>query len=170
MSNELESFCAVGPADEAVVDTVRGVAEDACRVAAEVLETMFFAQAVPAACSHDWLSSAVSDRIAFEGSHSGELRLSVSAEAADSLASAFLGLDPPELTEALRAQVILELTNILCGAIMSHLWPESKLALRPPEIAAAKPPDFGSALHRCFELPEGKLALWLEWQEGPLES
>ena len=94
------------------------------------------------------------------------MRLSVSRDAADSIASAFLGLEPVELTERLRAQVILELANILCGAILSHLWPESKVALGVPEIAAEEPP-FNGAPHRCFELPEGKLAVWIHWSEAP---
>lgn len=157
MSHELEFLCESGSADPALVDA-------ASAAAAEVMETMFFAEAVPCGCSHDWLTAAVSDRIVFEGSHSGELRLCVSEEAANSLACAFLGVDPPESTEPLRAQVILELTNILCGAIMSRLWPESKLSLTPPEAAANREP-FIAALHRCFDLAEGKLALWLEWRE-----
>jgi CheY-specific phosphatase CheX len=142
---------------ESLVDVVS-------RVLAEVLETMFFAEAVAADCAHDWLSSAVGARIGFAGSHLGELRLSVSRDAADSIACAFLGLEPLEITEPLCSQVILELTNILCGDILSHLWPESKLALGPPELSAEEPAVEG-ALHRCFELPEGKLALWIRWSE-----
>ena len=108
------------------------------RVPAEVLETMFFAEAIPADCGHEWLNAAVGARIRFEGSHRGEMRLSVSGAAADSIACAFLGLEPPELTEPLRAQVLLELANILCGAILSHLWPESKVALGRGAILATK--------------------------------
>ena len=135
------------------------------RVTAEVLETMFFAEAVAADCSHAWLNAAVGASIRFEGSHLGKMRLSVSGEAADSIACAFLGLEPEELTEPLRAQVILELTNILCGDILSHLWPHSKLALDPPELSAEEPALEG-ALHQCFELPEGRLAIWIHWSES----
>src|SRR4029077_9711129 len=86
-------------------------------VFAEVLETMFFTEALPPECSHAWLSAALEVRIRFEGSHFGEMRLGISREAADSIACAFLGLEPLEITDALRTQVLLELTNILCGAI-----------------------------------------------------
>src|SRR5579864_7124275 len=72
----------------------------------EVLETMFFADAVAANCSHQWLGSALGARRRFAGSHWGEMRLRVSPDAADSIACAFLGLEPLELTELLRAQVI----------------------------------------------------------------
>src|SRR5271170_6415974 len=104
------------------------------QVAAEVLETMFFAAAEVAGCEHGWLSGASCARIRFEGSHSGEMLLGVSVEAVDPIAASFLGLDPMELTDAQRGQVIQELSNILCGATVSHLWPESKLALSSPEL------------------------------------
>jgi hypothetical protein len=135
------------------------------RVPAEVLETMFFAEAVAAECGHAWLSLAVEVRIRFEGSHRGDMRLSVSRDAADSIACAFLGLEPLEITEPLCVQVILELANILCGAILSHVWPESKVALGAPEISTEEP-LFNDALHRCFELPEGKLAVWIHCSEA----
>ena len=90
---------------------------------------MFFAEAVPSACCHDWMGRLFRLASRFDGSHSGEMRLSASLDAADSIACAFLGLDPGEVIPAARVQVILELANILCGAILSQLWPESKLAL-----------------------------------------
>jgi CheY-specific phosphatase CheX len=138
--------------EPAAGDTVR-------QVAAEVLETMFFTEAELAACEHAWLETALCGRIQFEGSHSGDMQLAVSAEAADPIAASFLGLDPMELTDVERGQVIQELTNILCGAMLSHLWPESKLALASPELTVWQEwPDAG-ALHRCFMIPEGMLAI-----------
>jgi CheY-specific phosphatase CheX len=128
-------------------------------VAAEVLETMFFTEAEAAACEHGWLATAHCARIRFEGSHLGEMLLGVSAEAADPIASSFLGLDPMELTDAQRGQVIQELSNILCGAMLSHLWPESQLALLSPELEPWREWAAEGALHRCFQLPEGMLAI-----------
>ena len=85
--------------------------------------------------------------------------LGVSAEAADPIAASFLGLDPMELTDAQRGQVIQELSNILCGAILSKLWPESKLALSSPKLSLWQEwPDAG-ALHHCFAIPEGLLGI-----------
>lgn len=158
MSEPVEQLCESVAAPESFVDAVS-------RVLAEVLETMFFAEAIATDCGHDWLSSAVGARIGFAGSHLGELRLSISRDAADSIGCAFLGLEPLEITEPLCTQVILELTNILCGDILSHLWPESKLALGPPELCAEEPAVEG-ALHQCFEVPEGKLAVWIRWSEA----
>jgi len=166
MSEHVDQLCEPegapeGPAPETLADVLR-------RVPAEVLETMFFAEAVAAGCNHAWLSSAVGVRIRFGGSHFGDMRLSVSRDAADSIAGAFLGLEPLEITEPLAAQVILELANILCGAILSQVWPESKVALGAPEISteiSMEETCFEGAPHRCFELAEGKLAVWIRCSE-----
>jgi hypothetical protein len=138
--------------EPAAADTVR-------HVAGEVMETMFFTEAEPVECEHRWIGSARSARLHFEGSHFGEMLLGLSGEAADPIAAGFLGLDPMELTDAQRGQVVQELCNILCGALLSHLWPESKLTLGSPELTRWEDWPSPGALHRCFLLPEGKLAI-----------
>jgi hypothetical protein len=152
MPEELEQFCAAESPGE-----LASILEE---VVAEVLATMFFADAEPAPCDHVWLDSAVSARLGFEGTHFGEALLSVSRPAAESAAAAFLGLDEKETTEMERCQVILELANILCGAVLSRLWPESKLTLSAP-IPDSSHTDLEGALHRCFSMPEGNLACWI---------
>lgn len=129
------------------------------QVAADVMETMFFTEAEPVACEHAWLQAAPTARIRFSGSHHGEMRLGVSLEAADPIAASFLGLEPAELTDAQRGQVIQELANILCGALLSRLWPESTLALSSPELTGWEDSPPQGALHRCFIIPEGMVAL-----------
>jgi Chemotaxis phosphatase CheX len=133
-------------------DTIR-------QVMAEVMEAMFFTEAELAACEHAWLGTARCARIRFGGSHFGEMLLGVSVEAADPIAASFLGLDPMELTDTQRGQVIQELSNILCGAILSKLWPESKLALSSPELTLWREWSNPGTLHHCFVIPEGKLAI-----------
>ena len=130
-------------------------------VPAEVLETMFFTEAVRAGCAHEWLPEAVSIEVGFRGSHIGLMRMRVSWSAAESVASAFLGIEQRELTEALVTGVSLEFGNILCGAILSRLWRESNVVLDPPKSSIDDSPATG--LHRCFDLPEGKLAVWMDW-------
>jgi hypothetical protein len=131
-----------------------GAADTVRHVVAEVLETMFFTEAEPAACAHLWLEGAPCASVRFEGSHFGEMLFGLSVEAADPIAAGFLGLDPMELTAAQRGQVMQELCNILCGALLSHLWPESKLALGSPELTTWQEWTAPGALHRCFTLPE----------------
>jgi len=139
----------------------------AAQVAAEVLETMFFTEAEPAACEHAWVRAAQTARIRFSGSHHGEMLLGVSEEAADPIAASFLGLEPAELTDAQRGQVIQELTNILCGAVLSRLWPESTLALSSPELTTWEEWPPGGALHRCFIIPEGMVAISVRLEAAP---
>src|SRR5258708_7135276 len=105
MPNELKAA--------AVENTIPELADTLSQVAAEVLETMFFTEALVTDCEHAWLASAVSAHIHFKGSHHGDMLLSVSSEAADSIAPSFLGIDPSETTGAERGEVILELSNIL---------------------------------------------------------
>jgi CheY-specific phosphatase CheX len=129
------------------------------RVAAEVLETMFFTEAEEAPCDHIWLEIACCARIHFEGSHFGEMLLGVSVEATDPIAASFLGIETEELTDALRGQMVQELANILCGAMLSRLWPESTLALSSPELSGWLAWPAGGTLHCCFATPEGRLAI-----------
>ncbi len=132
-------------------------------VVAEVLATMFFSDAEPCLCDHNWLHSGISAQLRFEGTHFGEALLTVSHPAAQSIAAGFLGLDPEETTEALCAHVILELANILCGAVLSRLWPESKLTLSAP-VPETWLAGIDNAAHRCFNLPEGALAFFIRLQ------
>ena len=128
------------------------------RIGAEVLETMFFDEAVTTPCDHGWIPSAVSVRLVFEGSHCGNFLLSISPEVARSIAPAFLGIDPAEVSEGQSSQVLLELANILCGSVLSHLWPDSELTLGAPELVGVGEP-IEAALHECFRLTEGMLSV-----------
>jgi hypothetical protein len=136
------------------------------RVAAEVLETMFFTEAVAGGCDHASSPPDISVRIDFEGSHAGEFVLGVPLSAARPIAAAFLGLAEDEIAEKECNQVIFELANILCGAVLSNRWPDSRLSLAMPELVAGGPPREG-ALHRCFTLPEGVLALTIACANEP---
>jgi hypothetical protein len=84
--------------------------------------------------------------------------LSVPPGTARSIAAGFLGVDPEEMSETQPGEVILELANILCGALMSTLWPESNLSLGTPELVSAEH-SFPAAMHCCFSLPEGMVAV-----------
>jgi len=154
--------------DEAVEIDMSGQEADykgaLTRVSGEVLETMFFSEVIPAECEHSWLESAVAVQVTFDGSHCGDMWLAVGEEAVPELASAFLGLDPGEAGEMESSQVMLELANILCGSILSSLWPESSLQLDPPKRAPWG--CSGSAVwHCCLMLPEGRLAISIRLTE-----
>jgi len=128
------------------------------RIGAEVLETMFFDEAVATPCDHSWIPSAASVSVAFEGSHYGEFLLSVSPEVARSITPSFLGVDLEDVADGQGSQVLLELANILCGSVLSHLWPESDLRLAAPELIRAER-AIEDIAHQCFVLQEGMLAI-----------
>ena len=129
-------------------------------MAAEVLETMFFNEAV--ACGmRAWLALARQFR-PISASMDRILERSCSVfrpRRRDSIAAGFLGLDPEEMTAAQPGEVILELANILCGALMSHLWPESKPVARHSRNWQRRAWSFRDAMHRCFTLPDGMVAV-----------
>lgn len=128
------------------------------QVAAEVMETMFFTEALVTDCDHGWLGRAFTACVNFDGTHCGQVFLAISTEAAQSIAAGFLGLDTSELAGTQIEGVILELANIFCGAAMSRFWPESSLTLEAPELVEAELPVAG-VWHRCFTMPEGMLAV-----------
>ena len=152
MPHELEQLEAAG--QEAEFTATLG------RVSAQVLETMFFSEAVAVECQHDWVAGAASVRVNFDGSHSGQMWLALSADAVPPIASAFLGLEAEETSPEQCSQVICELANILCGAVLSSLWPESRLQLDAPQLIA---PECGGqgVWHCCLALEEGTLAIWI---------
>jgi hypothetical protein len=139
----------------AEIEAVLATAVDALQ---EVLGTMFFSDAVPVECRHaaenDWISA----RVSFSGVPAGEMRLLLSANLAAVFAAAFLGIDESEVTGESSNQVICELANMVCGAILSRLHPDSLVALSAPELA---PVDFDrpGGVHQCFAIPEGTLAI-----------
>jgi hypothetical protein len=138
-------------------------------VTGEVLETMFFSTAAAIDCDHsgqlplneEWTSS----RVRFAGLPSGELRVMLSRELARSIAAGFLGSDPEEVTAEAEGQVGCELGNMICGAVLSRLHPDSRVALAPPELT---PVNFGggNGIHQCFETPEGKLSINMVLEHG----
>jgi len=141
----------------AEIEAVLATAVDALQ---EVLGTMFFSDAVPVACRHDAENDWISARVRFSGAPAGEMRLTLSANLAAVLAAGFLGIDESEVTGEAGGQVICELANMICGAILSRLHPDSLVALSAPELA---PVDFGrpGGIHRCFAIPEGTVAIEL---------
>jgi CheY-specific phosphatase CheX len=131
-------------------------------VTREVLETMFFAEAEPVACRH---GACIAARVRFTGEQltgrtGGELMVMLSRDLARSASAGFLAEEVDQVTEEQVSQVSCELANIICGAILSRLYPHARVALGSPELT---PPDFDSAVsqcaHQCFETPEGMLAV-----------
>ena len=118
--------------DRALLSEQLGVA------ATEVLETMFFASVD--LCEDeagDSLGDSGADRIGasldFHGACAGRLALSLDRAAAEGLAANFFGGVGEGGPEEDSQSVMVELTNMVCGAMLSHLDKNSIFCLDTPQ-------------------------------------
>jgi len=138
------------------------------------LETMFFA--APDTVSMDPRRPAgalITARLAFRGTPDGWSWLVVSDALARTLAANFLGCEDDALLLASSViDVMMELANIMCGAVLSRMESGVNFDIGPPESHPVRAdeagPDFaaGSACSCRFEFPEGALIGFLAFQEA----
>lgn len=130
-----------------------------------VLETMFFS--APLGPAEAETGDAVLEaRLAFHGVSSGTLTVRLSESGARMLASGFLGEDEEMLTDSQPGQVVCELANMLCGALVSKLESDERFDLDSPELIPAGSEDAASldaplAARQSFELENGTLTVTL---------
>jgi CheY-specific phosphatase CheX len=133
-----------------------------------VLETMFFT--VPFGISQEEVgSSSVKVRVAFRGCPSGELDVCVSDRSARILASSFLGEDEEHLTAIQSGEVVCEMSNMLCGSLISRLESEQSFDLDSPQIILHETEFEGDSTtctvgRECFEIEGGTLTVSLHLQ------
>ncbi len=130
-----------------------GILRDA---AAQVLETMFFTSILGERDAPPE-NPAVDARVSFRGAPSGRFGVRLSGDAARSIAGNFLGAeDESELTAAQIDEVVCEMANMICGAVLSRIESDSSFDIAKPELAPA-----GGALMQSFELDNGALMVSL---------
>lgn len=140
----------------------------------EALGTMFFAEP-------DTISSSaarpggdlVSCSLTFRGAPCGRFNALVSAPLAHSLAANFFGVEADcHLAPGQVLEMIGELTNIICGAVLSELECSSNFDLSTPApvvIPANEPgPDFntGHPVSCRLDMPQGAVVLHLAFEES----
>jgi CheY-specific phosphatase CheX len=133
----------------------QALAATTCNVIEDILETMFFSTAVAVECCH--LPGAISARVRFDGEASGEFELLLTRGVARQYASAFLGVEESDLPSSAEAEVSCELANMICGAALSRVHPDSVVRLHAPRIG--DPAARLDGVHQCFETPEGVLSI-----------
>jgi CheY-specific phosphatase CheX len=136
--------------NQALSDNTRLVIED-------VLETMFFSTAVAVDCRHE--PGSIAARLRFTGDPSGDFELTLSSGVARQFACSFLAVDEPDLPSSAESEVACELANMICGAALSRIHPDSIVKLSAPALADPASPLAGA--HQCFETPEGVLSVTL---------
>ena len=106
----------------------------------EVLETMFFSTADPAS---DYPPEEIESFeqlpaymvvVDFLGRPSGRFWIRATRATAAALAADFLGLDRDEIDDERSLQTVLELSNMLCGSVVSRVESDAAFALNPPRL------------------------------------
>jgi CheY-specific phosphatase CheX len=127
----------------------------------EVLETMFFLGAMQV---DDGATGANVLRVAltFDGDPPGRLLLRIPRETAAALAANFLGEDPCAVSEQQVAEVAGELSNMICGAVLSRIEGTTTFRLATPQFLSADPPVSASAQTVHLDIGEGPITITFE--------
>jgi CheY-specific phosphatase CheX len=106
----------------------------------EVLEQMFFVRPLSDPTREDLLDSPhlIAD-VDFAGEPSGHLILSVSQQAARSIAADFLAEEEPVLSEQQVGEVVCELANIICGSVLTRVEGKTLFRLGSPRLLVQGP-------------------------------
>jgi CheY-specific phosphatase CheX len=140
--------------------------------AEEVLETMFFTQVVGRRPLHEEATQEkpfLAVRLCFLGGGDssaqpgGHLDIEVSREGAQWIASSFLAADDGSVPQHRVADVICELTNVVCGNVMSNIASESGFSMLSPEVIRGSTIEWPHAVRyeESFQLERGWLTLRL---------
>ena len=133
----------------------------------EVLETMFFTGIVEED-SKEESDLLVSAELAFHGSPSGRFGVRVPCSTGRQIASSFLGLDEGELSEAQIGDVVCELTNMVCGSVLSRVETGARFELMHPEVDPRNCDwrKYKDVIGSTFGLEEGTITVWMTLEEN----
>jgi CheY-specific phosphatase CheX len=128
------------------------------RAVIETLETMCFAEAVVAAAEVDTLQP-LRTLVRFSGDDTGCLELRIGRNTARDLAAGFLGIDRTDLEADQITSVCKELTNMICGAMVSLSQPEGHFDLRSPEIRTGPDTDGDWTFVRMYTIDDAPVQI-----------
>ena len=130
----------------------------------EVLGKMFFAETmgeVPGAEPAEDRADEIAAGLTFEGEPSGSLLLRLTTAAARQIAADFLGIDETEISENQISEVVRELTNMICGSVLSRVESAATFNLGAPRIVPPSEEPAGSLTNTryCVQLSNGRLTV-----------
>ena len=99
----------------------------------------------------------------FAGNPSGRFRVGLPASLARMLAVAFLGREPEEVSDSEAVDVAGELSNMICGSVLSRLESKSIFQITHPELVPSGA-AFGDCDSARFDLGDGILTVSLQLQ------
>jgi CheY-specific phosphatase CheX len=135
----------------------------------EVLEQMFFVRPFGDPADEDLLDCPhlIAD-VHFAGEPSGHLVLSVSQQAARSIAADFLAEEEPVLSEQQVGEVVCELANIICGSVLTRVERSALFRLGSPRLLPQGPhPKTQPGAVQSLNLWNGNLTVAMS-TESPL--
>jgi CheY-specific phosphatase CheX len=135
--------------------------------AGEVLETMFFTGVVDEESTEE-SDSLVAAELTFHGSPSGRFGVRVPYSTGRQIASSFLGLEEDELSEEQIGDVVCELTNMVCGSVLSRVEAGARFELMHPEVDARNSDwrKYKDAVGSTFGLEEGTITIWMTLEQN----
>ena len=128
----------------------------------DVLETMFFSENFGPS-EHDSSIPDLEVHVAFLGATSGNVGVRISKPSARCLAASFLGVSEDSLSDMQTTQVVCELTNMLCGCVVSKLASQGCFALDSPRLSPSpseQPKDIPD-IEQTFAIERGTLTVSL---------
>jgi CheY-specific phosphatase CheX len=96
--------------------------------------------------------------VEFEGDATGRLRLEIPVSAARSIAADFYGAEPDMPHNQLEA-VVGEMTNLICGSMLSTYAPDGGFSLSTPQVDAGTGEKY--PVRQCFQMESGTVIVSL---------
>ena len=131
------------------------------RCTGHVLETMCYSDPLPITGLEDG-QAFLHAELRFHGTYSGVFHLDVTEEAGRSLATTFLGADD-EVPQEQMGSVICELTNMICGSMLSSMDARAEIHLDAPQLVDGAAPRADGVLSRAFEIDNGQMAVAIQF-------
>jgi CheY-specific phosphatase CheX len=130
--------------------------------AADVLETTFFSPVMEEApVSGMPCEGALAARLQFSGARSGAFTVRVTEGAARVIAASFLAEETDEPAPEQVQEVICELSNMMCGAVLSRLDRGAHFDLSTPVLVDPLEVATAQATSRAFDIGDGEVAVYL---------
>ncbi len=130
----------------------------------QVLDTMFFMTIVSHSENPPETALPLCACLEFRGEPSGSFGVNLSESAARVITSNFLGDEPDTVSEAQIREVVCELCNMICGAVLTRVHRDNLFELTSPELqnperalAAA-----AQATSRTFDVEDGLIQIYIK--------
>jgi hypothetical protein len=134
--------------------------------AIDVLETMFFADAMPAEADTPEIGTdALVCALEFEGALCGSFGVAVDRDALQVLCCAFYGEDGVA-SPAQVGDMLCELANMIAGSTLSRYVPGHSCKLSSPVVCEALP-EIDDAIRLNLSIEGGLLAIWCTLRMNP---